>query len=280
MSSLREIKRKIKSVRNIQQITKAMKMVAAARIKKAETALKSSKPYAYKLKELISQLLSELTEIHHPLIEERTVKTSGLILVSADKGLCGSYNHNLLRLTLQFIKNNPKALFLILGIKGIRFFNKRKIKAEKEIANWKTEYSLAKEISKIASDWFINKKVDEVKVIYTKAVSALIQKTEIEKILPFPKTENKKSSGYIIFEPPPDEILKFILPKYLETAFYQILLEAKSSELAARLKAMTNATDNAEKYSQSLTLQFFRLRQEAITREIIEVSSGAKALSK
>lgn len=279
MAGVKDIKRRIKSVSNIQQITKALKMVAAARIKKAEDRMKTSRPYAYKMQEVVTEFTSQLEGALHPLMDWRKPEKTAVVVVSADKGLCGSYNNNVLRMSNSYLKElNHEFSLIALGQKAKRFFAKRGYKIEKEFVNWTTDYDLAKTLAFITSRWFIEKTVDEVVVFYSKTVSALNQKPLMEKILPIKRVEAKAGIIPYIFEPSPFEALSILLPKYLEVIFFQILLEAKAAELGARLRAMSNATDNAEKLVHELTLKFFRARQESITTEILEVASGAEAL--
>lgn len=283
MAGVREIKGRIKSVKNIQQITKAMKMVAAARIKKVETRMKASRPYAYKMQEVVGELTSQLAGIAHPLMETRAVKRVALLVVSSDKGLCGSYNNNVMKVAQAFIARQPAqheiSLFCVGG-KGSRFFQRRKATIPGEWTNWTPDIGLAGELARRVTELFTSGEADEVHVVYTKMVSAMTQEAVVEKILPVKApTEAAKPLPYI-FEPDPAKALNTILPRYLEIILFQILLEARTAELASRLRAMSNATDNASKLVNDLTLDFFRARQAAITNEILEVATGAEALAK
>lgn len=279
-SGVREIKSRIKSISNIQQITRAMKMIAAARIKRAEVLMKSSRPYAHKMRELVQELVSQLDEILHPLMEQRPANKVAVIVIASDKGLCGAYNHNIIRRAYDFLKKSSENLSLeliLLGLKASYFFKKKDFPIIKEFPNWESTYYLAKLLASMSSHWFINKSFDEIYCFYTYSTSALVQEVKTEKVLPLKTDLERKKTLPYIFEPSHKETLDVLLDKYLEVVFYNILLEAKTSELGARLKAMTNATDNAEKYHKELTLQFYKARQEAITREILEVATGAEA---
>lgn len=281
MSSLRDLKNRIKSVRNIQQITKAMKMVAAARIRKAEDQLKAARPYADKLKEVVFDLTSGMEEVLHPLMEVRPVENVAVIVVSSDKGLCGAYNNNLLKMAWPEIHDKPPTKLVAIGGKVSKYLARRSVKPTVTKLNWVAEFELAQEYALLLTDWFISGEVDQVVVYYTQAVSAMTQKPMREVILPLEKEEVGDAIGSIpyTFEPSAEAALEILLPRYLRNVIFKILMESKVSELAARLKAMSNATDNADKLAGELTLQFFRVRQEAITNEILEISGGAEALA-
>jgi F-type H+-transporting ATPase subunit gamma len=281
MSSLRDLKNRIKSVRNIQQITKAMKMVAAARIKKAEDQLKSARPYADKLKEVVFDLTSGLDEVLHPLMEVRPVQNVAVIVVSSDKGLCGAYNNNLLRMAWKEIHEAKPAKLIAVGAKVNKYLARRSVKPTLSKLNWAAEFELAQEYALLLSEWFISGEVDQVVCYYTQAVTSMTQKPVREVLLPLEDEGSSEELGSIPFEfePSAEGALEILLPRYLRNVIFKILMEAKVSELAARLKAMSNATDNADKLAGELTLQFFRVRQEAITNEILEISGGAEALA-
>lgn len=281
MSSLRDLKNRIKSVRNIQQITKAMKMVAAARIRKAEDQLKAARPYALKLKEVVSDLTAGMDEVLHPLMEVRPVRNTAIIVVSSDKGLCGAYNNNLLKLAWNELKSKPPAQLVAIGGKVNKYLARRKVVPNLSRINWAAEFELAQEYALLVTDWFVSEQVDEVVVYYTKAVSAMTQEPVREVILPLQKGGEEEANQTVPydFEPSAEKALEVLLPRYLRNEIFKVLMESKVSELAARLKAMSNATDNADKLAGELTLQYFRLRQEAITNEILEISGGAEALA-
>jgi F-type H+-transporting ATPase subunit gamma len=280
MAGVREIKGRIKSVKNIQQITKAMKMVAAARIKRVETRMKSARPFAYKMQEVVSELTSQLEGALHPLMEARPARRVALVVVSSDKGLCGSYNNNLMKVAQNFLRtqNDRSVTLITVGGKAYRFFLRRKMDMLDHIVNWNPEMELARKLAQEISDQFTSGQLDEVHVAYTRVVSAMLQEARVERILPMQSTGAHKVSLPYEFEPSPEVALQTILPKYLEIIFFQILLEARTAELGARLRAMSNATDNAHKLVGELTLDFFRARQAAITNEILEVATGAEAL--
>lgn len=279
MSGVRELKSKIKSVNNIAQITRAMKMIASSRIKKIDTLSKAARPYAYKIKEVTSELVNEVKDVVNPLMEYRDPDNILNIIISADKGLCGAYNHNLIKFAQKDIeKQKGRAEFIILGLKAKKYFSKSGVNIISDYVNWAPSYGFAKDIASFLSGKFIKKDIDEVNCYYVKSPTSLQQTPVVEKILPLKTMEEKAAPKDYIFEPDCAGVLDILLKKYLEVAVYSILLEARVSELSARLKAMTNATDNADKLKLELTLRYFRARQEAITNELIEVSSGAEAL--
>lgn len=280
MSSLKDIKNRIKSVRNIEQITKAMKMVAAARIRKAEDQLKAARPYAEKLKEVVFDLTSGMDEVLHPLMEVRVVENTAVMVISSDKGLCGGYNNNLQKLAWDELSEGPDKLIAVGG-KINKYLARRKVKPDVAKINWVPEFELAQELALMVTDWFISKEVDQVVCYYTQAVSAMTQEATREVILPLQKEGLDDEIGAIPydFEPSAEAALDILLPRYVRNVIFKMLMEAKVSELAARLKAMSSATDNADKLAGELTLTFFRLRQEAITNEILEISGGAEALA-
>jgi F-type H+-transporting ATPase subunit gamma len=283
MASERDIKRRIKTVRNTQQITKAMKMVAAARIKKAEDRFKSARPYSLKLQEVMRQLIQEASDAVHPLMQVRPVRRTGILVVTSDKGLCGAYNNSLLKMVLPYLNKISREDFdlVLVGGKGEKFLRRRKFNPHTAITGWTPDIDTANKVSDILRDWYVSEQVDRVVCFYTQAVSAATQKPVMEVLLPL-STESKegeeKTGVSYTFEPSAQAVLDLLLPRYLNNTIYRILLESRVSELSARLKSMSNATDNANKLAQELTLQYFRVRQDNITREILEISGGAEAL--
>lgn len=283
MASERDLKRRIKAVRNTEQITKAMKMVAAARIKKAEDVLKAARPYSKLLKEVVHDLTSSMEEVVHPLMQNRPVARTAYLVVTSDKGLCGAYNNNLLKLVWNTIGSaKPESFKLIqIGGKGEKFLRRRKVPIERAITGWVPSFALAQDLANQVTDWFLEGVVDEVKVFYSQSISAVTQKPTLEQILPISREavgEAKGASARYEFEPSAEVALNILLPRYLQNILYRILAESRVSELGARLKSMTAATDNANKLASELTLQFYRIRQDNITKEILEIVGGAEAL--
>jgi F-type H+-transporting ATPase subunit gamma len=291
MPSTRDIRRRIRSVKNTAQITKAMQMVAAAKMRKAQQAALAGRPYA----DLMNQVLAEVTknskDFSHPFLERREGGRRGIILVSTDKGLCGSLNSNLLREASGF--DRPTSVFITAGRKAAQFIarTRRKLSAEFTYKDAPL-FAEARAISKFAQDLFLKGEVDRVDILYTKFVSTLVQRPEAMAMLPVgeitgvtagisPQAEPQPLVGgatEFLFEPSPDEVLSSLLPHYLNFRVYQILLEARASEQSARMVAMKNATDNANQLIKDLTLEYNKLRQANITKELLEIASAAMAL--
>jgi F-type H+-transporting ATPase subunit gamma len=227
--------------------------------------------------------MGQMDEAVHPLMQVRPVKKRTLLVVSADKGLCGAYNTNLLRTAAEAARSFPpedELTLVTLGQKAHRYFLKRGFSIAEHQENWPADYGFACRIAARIIEHYVSGEADEVVCAYGQAVSAMVQKPVVERLLPLAGVKQKKASVPYIFEPSPQEALDIILPQFVEVRIFQLLLEGRASEMGARLRAMTNATDNAEKLAQDLTLEFFRARQDTITREIIEVASGAESLKR
>ena len=285
MPKAREVKKRIKGVENIQEITRAMKLVAAARIKKAENAVLACRPYAEKLKSMMVKVFNRLDEnFAHKLMIERDVKKIAIMPVTGDKGLCGAFNNNIFRLTETVMETYPdkEFLFIPVGNKAHKFYLKKKFHIPFSYPHLvELDYSRCREMGENLTDMFLAGDFDELYVIYGRYISTMKQENTLFKLLPvsFPE-ENIKDSSDFILEPSPAELLDYIIPKYIYVQIYQMILESIASELGARLMAMTNATDNADELIRALTLKFYRARQEAITTEIIEVTSGSESIKR
>lgn len=283
MANVKEIQRRIKSVKNIQQITRAMKMIAAARIKKIERMLKSRRPYCDRIFEIVNEIMSQIDDIHHPLLEIRPVKRIGIVIVTADKGLCGAYNMNVIRNAEHYMNEMDKDKTVVLyciGTKGYRYFSKRRRLVEKQYVGWTPKDAFAEELAGLFSGEFANGSFDELHCIYTRYITMLSQKVTKERIFPVGRIEEKRKEMNYIFEPAPEEALNIILPKYVKENMMRILLDSMTAELASRINAMSNATDNAEKFVNELKLNYYKARQEQITTEILEIASGAEVMKK
>lgn len=303
MATPREIHRHMKSVKNIQQITKAMKMVAAARLRRAQEKAASSRPFADKIKELLitavsdKAMLARLSYEEHPLLEQRLVKRIGYIVVSGDKGLAGAYNSNLLKFATAQIMSQEEYTLITVGRKAKDFFTRRGFEVEESFFGFsdKPTYNEARMIANTVAKLFISGKVDEVVLIYTKFKSALSFVPEAIPLLPVvPPTQEGEAAAAdqswddngaeddsitdIIFEPAADQTLKYLVPYYAETLTYTALMQSAASELGARMTAMSSATDNASDLLKSLELSYNKARQAGITREINEIVGGAEAL--
>lgn len=283
MPKAREVKKRIKGVENIQEITRAMKLVAAARIKKAESAVLSCRPYAEKLKNMMGQTLKGLSEnFSHTLMTERDVKKIALVPVSGDKGLCGAFNSNIFRLTEKIIEGyaDKEFLFIPVGNKSYKFCYKKKFDMPFSYPHLaEVNYSTCRDMGEKLINMFLAEDFDELYFVHSKYISTMKQDVVLFKLLPVSSFEQQVRGDFIL-EPSPAELLGYIIPKYIEVQIYQIILESIASEIGARLMAMTNATDNAEELIRALTLKFYRARQEAITTQIIEVTSGSESIKR
>ncbi|WP_202079627.1 ATP synthase F1 subunit gamma [Caldalkalibacillus salinus] len=282
----KEIKRRIRSVQSTRQITKAMKMVAAAKLRRAQEGAESSRPYSEKIKEVISSIAAGTKDFSHPMLESRPVKKTGYLVITSDRGLAGGYNANILRLVSNTIKERHQSkdeyMVFVIGKKGRDYFRKRDIPVVKEVTGISDNPTLSeiKEISSTAINMFADETFDELKLFYNQFISA-IQQTPVEKqLLPLASEEViTESTTQYEFEPSSEAVLEELLPKYAETLVYSALLDAKASEYGARMTAMGSATDNASDIIDSLQLEFNRARQAAITQEISEIVAGANAQS-
>lgn len=283
MATLKEIKARIKAAKNIQQITKAMKLVAAARLKKATDRVLDARPYADKMKGLMESIASAGDLPSHPLMDKRPVNSACVILLTSDRGLAGAYNTGLIRKTTDFIKSaGYKCSLITVGKKGTQFFGKRgyEVLFSLTVPSSGARLQDAIEVTKTARELFESGKVDAIYVCYSKFYSAIRQVPTIVQLLPIepPASETPGKKVAFEFEPEPAALLNTLLPRYFQTLVWQSMLEATASEFGARMTAMTSATDNAGKMITGLTLKANRERQAAITKEILEVVGGAEAL--
>jgi F-type H+-transporting ATPase subunit gamma len=291
MPSTRDIRRRIRSVRNTAQITKAMEMVAAAKMRKAQQAALAGRPYAALMNQVLAEVTTHARDFQHPLLEERDETQRCLIVVGTDKGLCGSLNSNLLREAGR--ANRETTLYITAGRKASQFVarTKRRLAAEFTYKDAPL-FSEARAISKFAQDLFLKGEVGRVDILFTAFISTLVQKPETVPLLPVGQitgvtagissrgTEQPLAGGATeyLFEPSAGQVLGALLPHYLNFKVYQILLEAKASEQSSRMVAMKNATDNAKQLIKDLTLDYNKLRQANITKELLEIASAAMAV--
>ena len=291
MASTRDIRRRIKSVKNTAQITKAMQMVAASKMRKAQQAAVAGRPYATLMNEVLAEVTFNAGDFTHPLTEKRAVKKKGVVLISTDKGLCGALNSNLLREAGKFDKEST--IYIVAGRKGGQFLSRTKRRLAAEFTYKDAPlFSEARAISKFARDLFTKGEVDEVKILFTNFISTLSQRPDSLTLLPVGEIKGVtagvhgheqsekllKGALEFLFEPSPDVVLGELLPHYINFQVYQILLEAKASEHSARMVAMKNATDNANQLIKDLTLEYNKLRQANITKELLEIASAAMAM--
>jgi F-type H+-transporting ATPase subunit gamma len=281
LAGVRDIRRRIRSIKNTQQITKAMKMMAAAKLRKAQEKVIAARPYSLQLQDVLARL-AQAADARHPLLEQREVKTIAYMVVTADRGLCGGYNANIIRTTSQAIaESNVPIQMVAVGSKARDFFRRRgaNITSEYVALGDNPSFVQASEIAKEIVRLYTEREVDEVRLIYTEFISAISQRPVHVKLLPLkaPKQE-AKTKGIYLFEPSAEGILESLLPKYVETLVFRALLEAKASELGAKMTAMGAATDAAKDMIERYTLQMNRARQAAITKEISEIVGGIAAL--
>jgi len=262
------------------KITKAMKMVAAAKLRRSQDAVTSARPYSRRINEVLGRLANASSDFSHPLLEKRETKNVGYIVITADKGLCGGYNTNVIKKSFAEVKTHESVSIVAVGRKGRDFYKRigKDIKAEFVGLGDEIGYEKAQEIAKTVMGMYTEGVVDEVHLVYSEFVSALTQKPASQKILPVETPDSDKAQGEYIFEPSAEGILTNLIPSYIETSIYRALLEAKAGEQGARMTAMGSATDNAGEMIDKLTLSLNRARQAQITKELSEIVGGAAAL--
>jgi F-type H+-transporting ATPase subunit gamma len=298
-ASLRDIRKRIASVRSTRQITKAMKMVAAAKLRRAQENILANRPYAAKMLEVLRSLAARTSPDAHPLLYRRDPRRIELVVLTSDRGLCGAFNMNLIQRAERFLaeeKAGAESLaFSFIGRKGRDYFRKRKVTIRQEYVNLygKVDYALASRIGQELVQSYVEERVDAIYLLYSEFKSAIQQRVVLEKILPLAadllkeaakgKESSSPSAGTAaavdyIYEPSEVEILGKILPMYVEVQVYRALLESAASEHGARMTAMENATQNAGEMIDKLTLIYNKARQASITKELIEIVGGAEAL--
>ncbi len=290
MATLRDIRRRIQAVRNTAKITAAMRMVSAAKLRRAQEAIWAARPYARKLTEILWHLAGTTQDFVHPFFERRKeLSRIALIVVTADRGLCGSFNNNVLRAAVQHIErfhqDFPRATVEILAVgrRGLNFFRKRArevIAYEKPDAFSPLRYTTAQELSRFVMDAYLTGHYDRVEAIYNEFRSILRQEVRHELILPIlpPEGQQQPHRTEYIYEPSQADILNALLPLSVQTQLWRILLDSHTAEHAARMLAMENATTNAYELIRHLQLQYNKERQASITKEMVEITSGAEAL--
>ncbi len=291
MATPRQIRGRIRTAKNIQQITKAMKMVAAARLRRAQEAVGAARPYAEKIRDVMQSLgASGGSSVRHPLLRraDGDPVNIGIVLVTGDRGLCGAYNSTVIRRAFDLAKplGTSHVKMVCVGKKGTTFFKRRgyDVVAEHPVPATGISFADAQALSRTGRDLFANGEIDVLYLIYTRFVSALTQRPETLTLLPL-QTPSADDAGTpaqqpadYIFEPDPEVILGSLLPRYVDTQVYQAIIESVASEHGARMTSMSSATDNAGKMISSLTLSLNRARQATITKEIAEIVGGAEAL--
>jgi F-type H+-transporting ATPase subunit gamma len=285
MNSPRDLRRRIRSISSTAQITKAMQMVAAAKMRKAQLAALAGRPFVQVLYRIQREASTRMTDFHHPLLEQRDVRKRALILVAADKGLCGSLNANLFRLASDFDPNTT--VYITAGKKAAQFIARsgRKLVADFPYADT-PKFVEARAIAAFARDLFLKREVDQVQIAATRFVNTLTQHPLCLEFLPIGQISGMKVPGVrseeelaadtteALFEPSPEFVLSYMLAHYIDIYLYQVLLNAKASEQSARMVSMKNATDSAENLIKDLRLEYNKLRQGNITKELLEIAGG------
>jgi F-type H+-transporting ATPase subunit gamma len=285
MRTLRAMRSRIRAARNIQQITRAMKLVSAARLRRAQDRVLAARPYAQRMHEIMRELGRAGDLPDHPLLQRRPVRHVGFVLITSDRGLCGAYNMNLIR-TLQTALREQQlapdqARLLCVGRRGYQFFAKRgyTVALYRSMPTGGAGLEDARAVTSAVSELFETEQLDRVYLVYAQFINPVTQRPRVQPVLPIePPAGEDQITREFIFEPPAEQLLTRLLPRYLLTQVLQALLEASASEHGARMTAMSMASDNAGKMIQELTLVMNRLRQAAITKEIAEVVGGAEAL--
>jgi F-type H+-transporting ATPase subunit gamma len=291
MPSLLDIRRRIRAVKSTQQITKAMKMVAASKLRRAQERTQQARPFATQMHRVLNSLASRVDPSAHPLLDDRSTPKAGgkvlLIVITADRGLCGSFNTNVIKSSGQFItetRGRQIALGLV-GRRGRDYYARRGFEIRYEQINLfaKLNFEDARQIAKAAMDAFLGGEVDSVYLVFNEFKSVMVQRVVVDKLLPIPRAEIQPAEGTAVatdylYEPDPEQLFQHLIPTHVEVQVYRALLESNAAFFAAQMTAMDAATKNSGEMIESLTLYMNKVRQAAITREIIEVVSGAQAL--
>lgn len=288
---MRDIRRRIRSVRNTQQITKAMEMVSAAKLRRAEQHARAARPFAERLREVLGQLTAAGASVGREaqgseldlLVPRPVVRRTGYVLITADRGLAGAYNANVIRKCQELLRaTEHEAAVVAVGRKGRDFLRRRGITPLAEYVQLgdNIDWVMARSLARDVMEFYRSGRVDEVYLIYNSFVTTVTHRPVALRLLPVeaPAGDGRQAPTDYLWEPSPEAVLRLLVPRYVETQVYRALLEAKASEHAARMVAMRNASDNAEEMIRTLTLSFNRARQAAITKEIAELVGGAEAL--
>lgn len=281
MASLQDIRRRIKSVKSIQQITNAMNMVATSRLRKAKEAAVANKPYADKMAQVVSDIAANAGDFSHPLLEVRQEGKKLILIMASDKGLAGAYASNAFKEAVAGIEDKSNTEIVAVGRKTDAFFRNRDYEVAKSYIgiSERPSYDDAKEIAVDLISRFVSGEVKEISMVYTRFVSAISCVPETVQLLPFGNLAGQGGThAEYIYEPDAQSVLGYMLPQYLVTTIYAALLQAAASELSSRMNAMSNATDNAQELIAKLDLHYNKVRQAGITREITEIVGGAEAL--
>lgn len=281
---VRDIKRRIRSIQSTEQITKAMEMVAAVRLRRAQERVEAARPYAGEIRSMIERLVATFEELTHPLLSPREDRRTGYVVFTSDRGLCGAFNAHVMRLAQDAMRERETRSLVAIGRKGRDYFRRRDYDILVDFVGLGDEPSMdkAREIVRAVLNLYNNNVLDEIYLVYTQFFSTGKQRPVINRLLPVDSFTGGEDQGArivdYIFEPDPERVLDIVLPRFVEAQVYRALLEAKASEFAARMLAMGNATENAKEIISQLTLSFNKARQAAITKELAEIVGGAEAL--
>jgi len=286
MPSLQGLRRKIGSIKNTQKITKAMKMVAAAKLKRAQDRILAARPYAKKMSVVLGSLSSRVNRQAHPLLRKPSGNRIELLVVTSDRGLCGAFNTNILRKAVEFLREKQEAgctvTVSVIGRKGRDFFRRRQWSRRQEWVGVfdRLSYEHALDIGGDIVQQFTSGTFDELHIVYNEFKSVIQQRVVVEKLLPIESLdrEAEKLGGGYLFEPAEEELLKVLLPKHIEVQTFHALMESAAAELGARMAAMDGATRNAGEMIKKMTLYYNKTRQAAITKELMDIVGGAEAL--
>ncbi|HEU4437945.1 MAG TPA: ATP synthase F1 subunit gamma [Methylomirabilota bacterium] len=285
MATLRDIRRRIRSVESTQKITRAMKLVAAAKLRRAQERILAARPYAVKMAELLSSLVRRAEGDAHPLLVRRPPARKRLVVISADKGLCGAFNSNILRASLAFLREQGETsiTLVVVGKKARDFYRRRPYQIKSEMLGFfdRLAYSHAQELAGGLMQEYLAGEVDEVHLIYNEFRSVAVQRVTREQLLPIEPAEaagQGEAAGDYIYEPSPEAILAALLPRHVTTQVFRALMESVAGEYGARMTAMEAATKNAKEMIGVLTIQYNKARQERITKELLDIVGGAEAL--
>ena len=284
MAHIRDIKNRIESIKSTKQITNAMKMVAAAKLRKAQNRILKARPYADYINDMLRAIKIKNTRSLHPLLDDSTEGNKrALIVVTADRGLCGSFNSNIIRTAEEYLKKNPKVDLICIGKKGNDYFKKHFRKVSQSYIDLFNEmdFSVSIDVASHILDLLLIENYSKIEVLYNEFKSEIQQNIIVKQLLPIVPSESKEVTTLdFIYEPDEKTIIEELGRKYVNVEIWRIMLESSAAEQGARMTAMDSATDNAAELIEQLTLKYNRVRQAGITKEIIEIASGAEAINK
>ena len=285
MPSLKAVRTRIASVKSTQKITRAMKLVAAAKLRRAQERITEARPYAHKMAELLGSLVSRAGDVAHPLLARRATGRKRLVIITADKGLCGAFNSNILRASLAFLREHGQTdvTLVVVGKKARDFYRRRQWTVKSAMLGFfdRLAYAHAQELAGQLMQDYLGEEADEVHLLYNEFRSVAVQRVKREQLLPIEAevaADGQTPAGDYIYEPSPEAILAALLPRHVTTQVYRALMESVAGEHGARMTAMESATKNAKEMIDVLTIQYNKARQERITKELLDIVGGAEAL--